>query len=136
MTATPQSKSAFTDAELAKLPKWAQVKVKDLTRERDIAVRELTAFLDDQTPSPVSTMEMLCIGESQGPSIKTRYIQANDVRFSWHGVELEVRLRDGGSMHNNCIQLSWHSEKRMSEHVAMVPASFNCVELITKENMR
>jgi hypothetical protein len=132
----PESKNAFTAEELAKLPKWAQDKVKDLSRERDVAVRYLNEWVDDQTPSPISIMEMVCVGEQQGPSIKKRYIQATDVEFVWKGIELTVALREGGPQHDNAIQLSWGSEKRGMAHVCMMPLAYNRVQLITKENMR
>jgi hypothetical protein len=136
MTPKPLPPSAFTPEEITKLPKWAQEKVNSLSRERDVAVRELNEWLDTQTPSPVSVQEVLCIGEQRGPSFKTRYIQATDVKFSWKGVELDVRLRDGGNLHNKCIQIGWSGSQRASGHIAMMPVSFNCVELIAKENMR
>jgi hypothetical protein len=135
-TQSIQSVNAFTPEEATKLPKWAQEKVKSLSRERDIAVRELNEYLDTQTPSPVMVEEHPCIGEARGPSYKTRYIQAKDVKFVWQGVELTVSLRERGPQPDTGIQLSWSDEKRGIAHVCMMPLSFNRVQLITKENMR
>lgn len=135
-TMNKPSVNAFTPEEIAKLPKWAAEKVKDLSRERDAAVCKLNEYIDSQTESPISIDEHPCLGESYGPSFKTRYIQARDVKFTWHGVTLEVRLRDEGPQHDNCIQLVWGTSKRSMSHVAFVPSSYQHAELISKENMR
>lgn len=130
-----ESINAFTAEEIVKLPKWAQEKIKDLTRERNQAVRDLNKWIDCQTPSPITVDEHPCIGENCGPSFKTRYIQATDVNFTWKGVELSVSLRDGHG-HDAGISLQWSGPNHAMNHVAMIPLSYNRVQLLSKENMR
>ena len=128
--------SQFTKEEIAKLPKWAREKVESLQRERDVAVSNLNKWIDESTPSPISVQELVCLGEGSGsPSFKTRYIHATDIQFDWEGVHLDVRLRKSGNMHNSCIQLAWHGA-HTSEHVALVPSSFQSIDLISKKFMR
>jgi hypothetical protein len=79
-----------------KLPKWAQDHISDLQRQRDSAVREFNRYIDDQTPSPFSIMEMAHTGEhGGGPSFKRRYIQTNKVEIGHGDSRYEVILWDG-----------------------------------------
>jgi len=119
----------ITPEMLAKLPVWAQKHISELTRERKVAVQALNKYCDDQTPGPISIQEMECTGEEQGPSFKTRYIQARRATFKWLGIELDVLLREDN------INLSWVG-LNLSTHVAMVPISFQNIHLIPKEKMR
>ena len=79
------------DPRVSKLPKWAQDQIADLSRERDTAIRALNAFVDDQTPSAFSYRTRLSTGESQGPALKTRYIQTHGVDLCWGGMEVLMR---------------------------------------------
>lgn len=113
------------DTDIAKLPKWAQQHIKDLKRERDIAVRALNEWTDAQTPGPIFVDELVSTGEQQGPSTKRRYIQGRRVTCDWLGVRLEVMLR------KEYIDLQWSNPERLcSDDVAFIPSSFMAARLI------
>ena len=123
-----------TPEQLAKLPRWAQDHIKDITRERDVAVRALNEYCDDQTPSPFYVDEAVCTGEQRGPSIKRRYIQAHTIKVNWAGVELVIDANGYGNR-NNEIGLQWSSTNHIRE-VAMIPQRFQSITLKTQENLR
>ncbi len=123
------------EAQILKLPAWVQAHIKDIQRQRDVAVQSLMDWSDSQTEQPISVCEMVCVNKGS-PSILTRYIEGSSVTIKWAGVELSVTLRDSSSMHDNSIGLQWHSTDRRMSHVSMVPNSFQSVSLISKENMR
>ena len=124
-----------TAEKLAKLPTWAREHIRDLRRQRDIAVRELNEWVDEQTESPIYIDEMVCAGEEQGPSMKRRYIQGYQVTVEIGDVRVNVSTpitaRD-----EQCIYLQWYPKDRGMRDVAMIPESFCRVRLCAKENMR
>ena len=126
-----------TPDQLSKLPKWAQDQLKTLQRERDTAVEALKEWTDSQTETPISILEMPCLGERPGPSQIVRFIKPGiGTEFKWEGIHLQVTLNSGGRQHENGISLQWSAEARGLEHVAMIPKSFQQVDLIAKGNMR
>jgi hypothetical protein len=70
-----------SDEQIKKLPAWARDYIKDLDRERFLAVRSLNTFLDSKTPSSVYTQSYECTGETVGPSIKINFLQTTRVYF-------------------------------------------------------
>lgn len=114
--------------KIDKLPKWAQQHIKDISRQRDVAIDALNKYVDNQTEAPFYISEMECTGENKGPAKKTRYIQGHWLNATHQGVKLSVLLRD------DHIDISWDSEDR--KDIAMVPASHQQVRLYSKENMR
>jgi hypothetical protein len=126
MTPTPQ--------QIQKLPKWAQDHIEDLERQRDISIRALNEFCDNQTPSPFYVEDLVCTGEGQGPTPKRCYIQAHSVTVVWAGVEMQIDANDYGGRKNE-IGIRW-SVRDGGRDVAVIPASFNQILVKTKENMR
>lgn len=61
--------------DTAKLPKWAQEHIRKIEREREVAVRALNQYVDDQTPAAFYVDEPESTGEQVGPSFKKRYFQ-------------------------------------------------------------
>ena len=112
-----------------KLPKWAQEHIENIERERGVAVRALNKYVDGQTPSPISVMEMECTGEGGKPSFKTRYIQGHRISINHEGVELNIILRDGQ------IDLSWGGPSPLTD-VALIPSSYQQAGLVSKKFMR
>ena len=109
----------FTPEELAKLPKWALVKIKMLEAERRTAVDALRRYANEQAESPFRITELECIGEQVGPTFLTRYIQTRKVEIVWKGVELTVYLKEDG------IFLSWVAENQsVRNFVGLVPLAF------------
>lgn len=134
---TPEkSINTFTEAEIQKLPKWAQEKINRLERERNTAVRCLREWTDTQTVQPFSVMEFKCIGEQRGPTQVMRYIKGQRIKATWAGIELEVTLQDGFHQHDKGIQLQWGGTHRVGCHIAMIPESHQSVSLIHPGNLR
>lgn len=127
-----EPKKELTLAEkIAKLPKWAQDYLHDAERTRDIAVRELQEYIDNQTPSHISIQEYV-----NGKFI-TRYIQSDKLEVDAHGVKLRVAI-GSGDHGEKAIKLSWAEGGTTMgiQHVGFYPTSFQQAELIAKENMR
>jgi len=93
-----------TKEMLEKLPKWAQERIRDLERERELSVRALNAFVDGQTESAIWVDDGVCSGEESGPSFKRRYIQAHQVTFRVGAQEVYISLdlRDSSELKINC----------------------------------
>lgn len=119
---------------LDRLPRWAQEYIHKIERERDVAIRELNEWVDSQTKSPFYIDEVVCTGETQGPSTKRRYVQAHSIAVDFGGVELRVLLRDSHGPER--IELSWNSTDRIGKHVGFIPVSFQQAELRSQGNMR
>lgn len=123
-----------TPEQIAKLPRWAQDHLNNISRERDAAIRSLNEFCDNQSPSPFYIEDHPCTGETSGPSRKRIYIQAHAITVEWAGVILNIDANDYGNRKNE-IEISW-STAEGTRDVAMVPRCFNAVIIKTKENMR
>lgn len=110
--------------DIKKLPKWAQEHIADLQRQRDIVVRTLEQYHDDQTESPFFTDDMICDGvDGRRPSLRRRYIQAHCIEVSHCGVLLRILLRD------KSIDLSWGHDDRVIGDVMFQPSSFQAAKL-------
>ena len=120
--------------DMTKLPKWAQERIGKIERERDVAIRALNAFCDEQTTSPYYIEDHICTGEKQGPVVKTRYIQTHKMTISYCGVELNIMTR----IFNNekTIDLQWNGTDSRTREVAFIPTSYQAGHLVAKEHMR
>lgn len=120
-----------TPEQIAKLPKWAQEHIADLSRRQQNAERALNEFKDNQTPCEFYTEDYLCVGAKSNEYVK-RYIQAHKVCVERDGVKLTILLRQD----EKGLDLQWRSTDRLMNEVAMVPTSFNKVKIVSKECMR
>jgi len=116
--------------DITKLPKWAQKYIEKIERERETAIRYLNEHLDNQTPSPFFSDDLVSTGEQQGPSFKTRYFQAYRMSVLNGSIHLEIKPKDDG------IELQWSEKDRSIEDIAMIPMSFCRVVLKSKDKMR
>ena len=122
-----------TPEQIAKLPKWAQEHIADVTRQMGVAKRALNEFTDAQTPSAFYTEETLCLSHDDNRShFVKRYIQGHKVDVEHDGVKLTILLRQD----EKGIDLQWHSLNSFMCEVAMVPLGFNKVKILPKELMR
>jgi len=127
---------------VAKLPKWAQDRMKALERERDTAVRALNAHVDGQTPSKVYWEEYLSTGEGHGdsttgPTNKRFYVQTDRLVVENCGIRLAINCHGSRDlMHWPGIQLRWSDPFDTQNMVALVPDSFQSAFLIANHNMR
>jgi hypothetical protein len=124
-----------TPEQIAKLPKWAQEHIKDLSRELDAANATLARMADEQTPSPFYVDAWYST-----PRVK-RFIQSptNHLTIEHAGVHLEIFLapeRDGQRLYG--IELQYSAIDRTIGHstVALMPRGIGTIQLVTKENMR
>jgi hypothetical protein len=127
--------NAPTPEQIQKLPKWAQDYIQNLAREREMSVRALNEFCDNDTPSPFYFEGMVCNGETQGPSSKRRYIQANSITVVWRGIELQVDAHDYGNRGSG-IGLRWSTADRAMREAAFVPESYQSARIVAREDMR
>jgi hypothetical protein len=109
--------------DITKLPKWAQEHIRDLERQRDVAVATLNGFVDNQTESPVYYEDHPCTGESPGPVCKRKYLQTDQIEVKHVGLYLRVLLRD------DRIDIQWEAGQYSSRPVMMVPVSYQMIEL-------
>lgn len=125
-----EEKSALQQRiESANIPNWVKEYVRSLERERQAAINALNKYVDSQTPAPFYIDKLESTGEKTGPSKNIRYIQTHRMEVKHAGIILSILLRDGR------IGLQWEDEKSAHE-VAFVPRSFQCADLVAKENMR
>lgn len=109
---------------------WAQDRMRALERERLEAVRLLSEWTDNQTPSPIYIDEFCSTGEKQGPTHRRRYIQASKLEIEHAGVQCSILLsRKDDSQREYGIQIQYSKVDRITGRVAMVPTSFQTIEL-------
>ena len=116
---------------ISKLPKWVQEHIKNIQRQRDVAVRALNESCDNQTESPIYYEDFLCTGESEtkGPTPKRKYIQSHGrITINHDGVELDVLCHEG------YIDLRWGND--IHSDIAFIPDIYQGARLVSKENMR
>ena len=118
----------LTDAQREKLPKYLRGYIEGVERERDAAVNNLAAYVDDQTESNVWFYDR----------------DGNKVYLSQDASErLTVRSKCGkihlrvNNYRDNCIDLSWcggKDEYGMGD-IAFIPSSYQQARLVAPENM-
>lgn len=121
--------------QITKLPKWAQEHIKNLTRQRDVAVRALDKYVNKQTESSFYTEDLECTGEQSGPTCRKRYIQTHSIFVVWQGVKLQIDAHDYGNVGSG-IYLRWSADDRISNDIAFIPASYQSARLVNKAFMR
>ena len=124
-----------TEAQLAKLPKWAQEHIEDLRMQREAAIRALAQFTDEQTPAPFWCDDMHCTGEEAGPTQRKRFISTRSVYVRWAGVEVRVQLHDDDSCHHKSIGV-YASSNRLADDVAFVPVTRNGIAISSARYLR
>lgn len=127
--------NAPTPEQLQKLPKWAQDYIQNITREREMSVRSLNEFCDNDTPSPFMVEDYVCTGERAGPSSKVHYVQTNAIRVRYEGIDLRVTAHSYNNQKG--IGLQWGPDDlRLASAVAFVPESFMAARLVTAEHLK
>lgn len=126
----------MTKEQRERLPKFAQEYIIALEREREMALRALNQYVDDQSPSPIYIDEYECTGEDKGPTKKRRYVQTRNLMIEYAGVELSIFLASKDDHQREYgIQLCWTTPNHAIGRVAMIPTGFQNVSLVAKENM-
>lgn len=113
-----------------KLPKYAREHIRDIERERDVAIRALNECLDNQTESPIFITDLICTGEEQGPTFKTRYIQGHRITIRHAGIEADIVLRpqDVADSNKGAIDIQYQSMSH-KESAVLAPVSRNKIHL-------
>ena len=115
---------------LENAPKWIQMLVANLKRERDTAIQALNKWNDSQTPSKIWAEDIVCLGEQKGPSFKKHFIQSRRVTIEHAGVHLDILIRD------QQIELGWSGLDHGMDEIALIPESFQKCRLLHPKNMR
>lgn len=122
-----------TQAQIEKLPKWAQEHIADLKRNLAASEGVKSRLIDEQKPSP------FYVDEWHSTPRFRRYVQAvnRTVSVEHAGVHLDVFLadeHDGQRAYG--IELKWCAVgKRLSDGVALLPRGYSTVQLVTPENI-
>lgn len=111
-----------------RLPKWAQEIIEMQERERGEAVRTLNEFCDNQTRSSFQVDEMVSMGETNGPTTKTNYVQGEKFLVHHDGIELQV------SIYHEHIELIWGDGCIIGgKEVGFIPTAFQQARLVRLE---
>ena len=113
--------------DVNQLPKWAQKRIQDVERERDVAVRTLREYCDSQTPAPFRFPDYVSDGDDPrgGPTLRTRYVQAHRMTLEHAGIALDIVLREG------VIDLQYAAiDARLRHGVILQPRSFQALYLL------
>ena len=120
-----------TPEQIAKLPKWAQEYIEDLSRRTEIAGRALKEYTDSQTPSPFFFDDFLPVG-GESPQFSRTYVQTHKICVVKDGVRVDVLLRDD----EPGIEVSWGDEKRGMRETPMIPISYQKIKILPKDQLR
>lgn len=120
-----------TDEQIAKLPVWARQYIKDLRREREVAIRALNQYCESQNPSRIYYDELESTGEQCGPSFKRVYVQSKKISIKHAGVRLEIYAYDPDQ-----IRLQWSGDDHFMCDIAFIPLSYQSAKLVAKDKMR
>jgi hypothetical protein len=117
--------------KIERLPVWAKALIKDLRRERYVAVRQLNKYCDQQTVSRIYFDDYVSTGEVQGPSLKRGYVQSNKITIEHAGVLLNVYAHE-----EKKIRIQWSQPGNAIGDISFSPCSYQTAYLIAKDNMR
>jgi hypothetical protein len=81
-----------SDAQIKKLPQWAQAYIKKLEANRNDALALLTKFNDTQTVTNIWVNESPHLNLKGGPSYIQHYIQANRIQFKLPRTDEEMEV--------------------------------------------
>lgn len=125
----------MTPEQFEKLPKWAQEEFNSIKRQRDTVVEHIKDFCDESTPSSIWIDELVCDGESRGPTARRRYIQSRLIRINFGGVYLQILLREPGSGNGQkpVIDLQWTQGESLNGDVIFQPRSFQAAYLFAPD---
>ena len=123
-----------TPEKIAKLPKWAQEHLTDLTRQLESSQASLTRFSDNQTPSPFYVDEW-----NKNSKIK-RFIQTADrsICADHAGCHVELflaRKDDGQRPFGIQVSISAMGEWGRNGNVCFVPSSSGKIFIMHKDNL-
>lgn len=105
--------------QIAKLPQWAQILIRDLDRAREDSVRALDQFVDQETPSSVYHDDIVNTGDAAGGRFRRRYVQSERILFEHGGVRLRVALLSEG------INLQWENVGgSIRPEIGLIPTGF------------
>ena len=110
-----------TAEQIAKLPKWAQERIRELKRALDVSRLAMADMLDSQSPSLVWYEELVSDSTIGGPSIRRVYIQTDRIMF---GVDSSRRMLTISIDHDEPDLY-----KISADSMQIMPRSYNSVEI-------
>lgn len=119
--------------KIEKLPVWAKEYIRNLERQRGVAINTLNDSLNDQEVSAFYYEPLVCTGEDQGPTLKRVYVQTCSLMCQFDGVELRISAHH--SNNEVGIGLQWSSVENRSIDIAFIPKSYQTARLVAKEDM-
>lgn len=111
-----------SDEQIERLPQWAQAYIKDLRRQRAIAISELQEFVDAHATGAVAVRLMTSDGESRGPTLRTVRFDAHMLELTHAGVKVDIVLADGE------VRVSYEGTPYGTRAV-LVPTSYQSMRL-------
>lgn len=121
----------LSEEALAKLPAWARKHLEDVERERDVAIKTLEDFKDQQTQSAFSYDDHIWKPGVVGPVTIRRFVQTHTIEVEHGGVWLRVLCRNDSPRTEEGIEIQWgEAGSYQAGHVAFVPTSFQQASLI------
>jgi hypothetical protein len=121
--------------QIDRLPVWAQTYIRDLERERDLAIRELKDMINDQTPSSVYYDDTVTVEGPPWLNIR-RYVQTHKVIMEYGGVCVQLSCdsyRPEGQRSGRIKVDYWPSEDKVRGVVVMQPTSYRAFEVCLPE---
>jgi len=114
---------------IMRLPKWAKDHIRDLTRQREAAVRALDKFEATQTPSKMWVEDFCSDGKTRGPSTRKLYVQGRRITIEHNDIRLDVLMRE------EALDLQWSRGKSRGGDIPMIPRSYGQVWLVNPKDL-
>lgn len=110
------------------LPRWAQLHIEDLQRQRDEAVRTLENFTQEQKPQHFYMESTVCIKQGS-PTTLRRYIHGHWLRYEHRGLDFTIiEYEDHVSFQ--------YGQVRGLRDILMQPSSYQQFKLIYPEQVK
>lgn len=131
------AKETPTQEQISKLPVWAQTYIRNLTRERDLARREMKNTIDTQTPSSVYYDDLIGLGTGS-PERFRRYVQTHKIDMEYAGIVVSLSCDSYRNKESQSgrIRLTWGLPDHATGDVMFQPHSFQSAELFLPKQDR
>ena len=110
-----------TAEQIAKLPKWAQERIRELKRALEVSRLAMADMLDNQSPSLVWYEDFVCDNATGGPTHRRVYLQTDRIMF---GVDSSRRMLTISIDHDEPDLY-----KISADSMQIMPRSYNSVEI-------
>ena len=108
--------NAPTSEQIAKLPKWAQDHIENLSRQRKAAVAELDEFVAKHESGAVA-VRLMTSDNDGGPTQRQVRFDAHWLEIQHEGIKLDITLAEGE------LRLAYADRGNRRDAVHFVPTS-------------